>query len=206
MPEPLTMPPIRKPLEPSSSTVFGLVSVVMMACDASAPASAVSARVSNALSAPDSTLSSGSNSPMRPVEHTATSSALAPMRLATFSAVALDCSYPGLPVHALAPPEFRITAFTWPSDTMFLDHCTGAAQKRFEVNTPAAASSGPLLTTRARSFLPSTAEMPAATPAAEKPCANVTLTVPLQSSSILHPQEVPMPHSATARPVRRFLG
>ena len=69
----------------------------MMACDASAPASAVSARVSNALSAPDSTLSSGSNSPMRPVEHTATSSALAPMRLATFSAVALDCSYPGLP-------------------------------------------------------------------------------------------------------------
>ena len=50
------------------------------------------------------------------------------------------------------------------------------------------------------------APMPAATPAAEKPCANVTLTVPLQSSSILHPQEVPMPHSATARPARRCLG
>ena len=38
MPDPLTMPPTRKPLEPSNSTVFGLVSVVMMAWDASAPA------------------------------------------------------------------------------------------------------------------------------------------------------------------------
>ena len=31
---------------------------------------------------------------------------------ATFWAVALDCSYPGWPVHAFAPPELRMTAFT----------------------------------------------------------------------------------------------
>ncbi len=205
MPEPLTMPPTRNPVEPSSSTVFALVSVVMMAWDASAPAWASSARASYAFWAPESTLSSGSSSPIRPVEHTATSSAFAPSKPATFSAVAFDCSYPGLPVQALAPPELRITAFRWPSLTTERDHCTGAAQKRFDVNTPAAASSGPLLTTRARSFLPSTEEMPAVTPAAEKPCANVTLTVPLQSLSNLRLQEVPMPHSATAplgRPCR----
>ena len=90
MPEPLTMPPIFQPLEPVSSTVFGLVSVVMMAWEASVPASAVAARASWALLAPASTLSNGSSSPMRPVEQTATSFGSAPMSPATVSAVATD--------------------------------------------------------------------------------------------------------------------
>lgn len=76
-----------------------------------------------------------------------------------------------------------MTALSEPSATALRDHCTGAAQNRLVVNTPAAAVSGPSFTTSATSFLPGVAEMPASTPAAENPCANVTLMVRLQSSS-----------------------
>ena len=54
MPDPLTMPPMRYP-SPSSDTVFGFVSVVMMAWDASLPAWSSSDRAAYALSTPDST-------------------------------------------------------------------------------------------------------------------------------------------------------
>ena len=86
------MPPILQPFEPSSSTVFGLVSVVMMAWEASAPASGVAASAAWAAFAPSSTWSSGSSSPMRPVEQTATSPASVPTSAATVSAVTLDCA------------------------------------------------------------------------------------------------------------------
>lgn len=183
MPEPLTMPPTRNPFDPMRVTVLGLVSVVMMACEASSPAAIVGSSAAKARAAPSSTLSSGSSSPMRPVEHTATSPSSVPSSPATSCAVATDCAYPALPVHALAPPELRMTALSEPSATALRDHCTGAAQNRLVVNTPAAAVSGPSFTTSATSFLPGVAEMPASTPAAENPCANVTLMVRLQSSS-----------------------
>lgn len=69
------------------------------------------------------------------------------------------------------------------------DQRTGAALTRLEVKTPAAARRGPLLTTRARSGLPLSL-IPAAMPAAENPCAAVTLTVPLRSSKDLCPRGV----------------
>ena len=54
------------------------------------------------------------------------------------------------------------------------DQTTGAAANRLVVNTPAATSSGPSLTTRPRSGLPEGLR-PARTPAARKPRAAVTL-------------------------------
>ena len=84
---------------------------------------------------------------------------------------------PSGPVQALAPPEFKITARNCPSASTCSDQSTGAALTRLRVNTPAAAKSGPLLTTRARSGLPLDFS-PAASAAAEKPAAPVTLIPP----------------------------
>ncbi len=69
-------------------------------------------------------------------------------------AAAVSGPYPASPVHALAPPELRMTALSEPLATALRDHCTGAAQNRLVVNTPAAAVSGPSFTTSATSFLP----------------------------------------------------
>ncbi len=116
---------------------------------------------------------------MRPVEATATSPARCPSRLAaTFSAVARVSWKPAGPVQALAPPELRMTALTAPSLRTCSLHTTGAAFTRFEVKTPAAERRGPLFTTRATSGLP-LLFIPAATPAARKPCAAVTLMAQL---------------------------
>ena len=77
---------------------------------------------------------------------------------------------PAGPVQALAPPELRTTARE-PAvrERPARDHSTGAALTRLLVKTPAAASSGPSLTTSATSG-PPLAFSPAATPAARKPC------------------------------------
>ena len=112
----------------------------------------------------------GSCSPISPVEHTTTSPAPMPSSPATSSAVVCVFWKPSGPVHAFAPPEFRTTARTDPARTTSRDQCTGAAATRLEVNWAAAANSGPVLTTSARSGPPE-ALKPASTPEAVKPAA-----------------------------------
>ena len=82
---------------------------------------------------------------MRPVEATATSPAPCPRTSATFSAVACVSWKPLGPVQALAPPELRTTAETWPPFSTCSDQSTGAAFTRLEVKTPAAAQAGPVV-------------------------------------------------------------
>ena len=182
MPAPLAMPPT---VNPSMVTlaVLATVSVVMIATAASAPPSADSTAV--AASTPASRSGIGRRSPMRPVEQTPTSpgpvsSPAAVSTAATCSAVTCVSAKPSGPVQALAPPEFSTTARSRPSATACCDHRTGAALNRLPVNTPAAASSGPSFTTRARSGRPD-ALMPAVTPAARKPFGLVTVTGRLRS-------------------------
>lgn len=79
----------------------------------------------------------GIGSPITPVEHTPTSVCFSPSGLATPRHIALASRTPCTPVHALALPEFAITARK-PS----LRRCawvtfTGAAFTRFVVNVPA---------------------------------------------------------------------
>ncbi len=180
MPAPLAMPPT---VQPSLVTtdVLWTVSVVLMAMAAFSPPCSESCAA--AVSTPGSSLSIGSSRPMRPVEQTATSTAPRPRTSATFSAVACASWKPLGPVQALAPPELRTTADTWPLFSTCSDHRTGAAFTRLEVKTPAAARRGPVLTTRARSGLPFSL-IPAAMPAAVNPFAAVTLTAQLRSSSV----------------------
>ena len=74
---------------------------------------------------PGTILSMGSCSPIRPVEHTKRRSAEMPSASAVFSAVVCVFWKPCGPVHALAPPELRITASTRPSETTCRDQWTG---------------------------------------------------------------------------------
>ncbi len=180
MPAPLAMPPTVQPSWAVTVAVLCTVSVVLMAMAAASPPSSDSA--ATAVSMPGSSLSMGSRTPIRPVDATATSPALCspPSACATFSAVAWVSWKPLGPVQALAPPELRTTALTEAPRMTCSDQSTGAALTRLEVKTPAAASRGPWLTTRARSGLPF-ALIPAAMPAAVNPCAAVTVTARLRS-------------------------
>ncbi len=112
IPAPFAIPPTDQP-SPCTTTVFGRVSVVMMACAAAAPPSGDSA--SAAAPTPASSEAIGSRTPIRPVEHTATSPAPMSSSEATFSAVAWVSWKPPVPVHAFAPPELSTTARTRPS-------------------------------------------------------------------------------------------
>ncbi len=85
MPAPLAMPATVKPSR-FTTTVFGTVSVVMIATAAAVPPSVASPAVANC--APASNLSIGNRSPISPVEHTATESEATPSSSATRSAVA----------------------------------------------------------------------------------------------------------------------
>jgi hypothetical protein len=152
---------------------LGTVSVVMTAVAAASPASGVPARAAAAASTPDSTAGIGSRWPISPVEQTATSTAPIWRAPATRSAVAWVSWKPGGPVHALAPPELSTTARRRRWVSTWLVHSTGAARTLLRVNTPAAVSRGPSLTTRARSRVPPSL-MPAATPAQRNPAAAVT--------------------------------
>ena len=185
MPTPLIMPPA---LQATPSAVretassLGTVSVVIMARAASWPASGVGASAPAARPAPDRRAGMSRGTPMTPVEHTRTSSGRtgrcgseSVSSSATRAAVAAASSAPRAPVQALAEPELRMTARAPPSATAARDHATGAATTRLVVKTPAATSSGPSLTTRARSGLPE-ALRPARTPAARNPAGAVTLT------------------------------
>ncbi len=150
----------------------------MIASAASPPPSTESSVAAVAM--PDPTASIGSRTPIKPVEQTPTRLARVPIAAAVRLAMARASSRPGAPVQALAPPEFRTTASNSPPDIASIDQTTGAAWKRFEVNTAAAVRRGPLLTTRARSRRPD-ALMPALMPAAVNPWAAVTLMARLRS-------------------------
>ena len=120
----------------------------------------------------------GRRTPIRPVEHTATLSVMRPRRSATREAVAAESAKPSGPVQALAPPELRMTACSWPSATACRDHFTGAAKTRLLVKTAAADMDGPRLRTSATSARP-LGLRPAVTPAATNPWGAVMLTGPL---------------------------
>src|SRR5215471_9060423 len=160
--------------------VFGTVSVVMIAFAAAGPPAADADVV--AASTPTSRLCIGSRWPISPVEQTATSPTGTASRPARCPAVRVVSSNPSGPVQAFAPPELSTTARTRPlASTPWLQR-TGAALTRFEVNTPAAAADGPSLITTATSGFPDVL-IPAATPAARKPTAAVTLKGTLRSKS-----------------------
>ena len=193
MPAPFAIPPMMKPVV-SITDSLATVSVVMIACAASTPPSPE--REAKAASTPAASLSIGSRSPMSPVEHTPISAApvsvpSAVRSAATISAVRWVSWNPAEPVHAFAPPEFRTTARSDPASSTCWDHITGAALNRLLVNTPAATCSGPSFTTNATSFEPE-ALSPAATPAARKPRAALTLMV------LSHRSGGPSPHQGRA--------
>ncbi len=169
---PLAIPPTVTP--PAARTTCLLtVSVVQIASAAAGPP--VADAPATALVTPGSSRSMGSRIPISPVEQTATSPAPIPSRPAVCSAVRWVSAKPAGPVHALAPPEFRTTARSRPSASTWRDQMTGAACTRLPVNTPAAVSDGPWLTTTATSGRPDGLS-PAATPAARNPPGAVTLT------------------------------
>jgi hypothetical protein len=134
IPAPLAIPATDQPV-PSAAASFGTESVVMIARAAAGSPSAD--RAAAATSTPGSSCCIGSRSPISPVEQTTTSPAPTPSTAATFSAVWWVSTKPRLPVHALAPPELRITASARPSETTWRDHWTGAAWTRLEVKTAA---------------------------------------------------------------------
>ena len=74
-----------------------------------------------------------------PVEPIRTPSASTDRYLAAASAVSLQYPKPSAPVHALAMPEFTITACAFlPLSTTWRSHFTGAAFTTLVVNVPAA--------------------------------------------------------------------
>jgi len=104
MAAPLAMPPTVKP-EPTTTTSFGTVSVVMMARAAAAPASVPSPRASTMVARRGSTVSMGNGMPMRPVWQMRTCSSDAPMPPATAPHTRSAASRPGAPVAAFALPD-----------------------------------------------------------------------------------------------------
>src|SRR4051795_9038067 len=196
MPAPLAIPPTVQPSR-AWTVVFGTLSVVMIARAAAGPPS--SDRSFTAAVTPAVSLSIGSRTPMSPVLATATSIAPRPSSAAACSAVAWVSPKPSGPVQALAPPEFRTTARSRRPASTWRLHCTGAAGKRLVVKTPAAASSGPSLTTRATSGSPLDFSS-AATPVARNPAGAVTVTGPPPPAAGRRSPARPGPRWGTATP------
>ena len=116
---------------------FGTVSVVMIAETAANQWSAASAVFAAGSAA--AIFATGSGSMMTPVEKGSTSSALQPSVIATTSHVAFASAMPDSPVPAFALPALTTSARMRPEPARWRRHTvTGAAQKRFCVNTPAA--------------------------------------------------------------------
>ncbi len=168
MPEPLHIPPTvnAQPSKPgavlSYATAYSLacVSVVMIARAASWAPSRESAAA--ACGTPCSKGSISRGTPMTPVEATSTSPALQPRASATTPQVSRAMARPGSPVAALALPELMTTARIVPYPCSIPPSCsrltcTGAAQNRLVVKTPAAAT-GRSATTSARSARPGSFE------------------------------------------------
>ena len=142
MPAPLLMPVIVTawpPMVTVREAAFGWVSVVMIASAALNQLSAF--RLVAAAGRPASSLGIGSCSRITPVENGSTWPASRPSNLATSAQVALALARPCSPVPALALPVLTTSArigappFLTASRLALLT-CTGAAQKRFRVNTP----------------------------------------------------------------------
>ena len=139
MPAPLLMPVMRTVAPPITTCVLkalGSVSVVMMPSAARAQwpgwASAMAA------GKPASMRSTGSGSMMTPVENGSTCCGARPRRPASATQVARARARPSAPVPALALPVLTTMArMPWPAARCSRQTCTGAAQKRFCVNTPA---------------------------------------------------------------------
>ena len=134
MPEPLAMPVARtvcfSPTLPSREADLGTVSVVMMARAASAQPTGRS------LGRAAIILSAGRGSRMTPVEKGRTWVRAQPACSAAASQTAMARSWPSSPVPALALPVLMTRARTpSASNRCCLQMRTGAAQKRFWVNT-----------------------------------------------------------------------
>ena len=155
MPEPLHIPPnvtVLPPISVSMAIALEMVSVVMMACAASEPASKVSALAVTSFLIPAVILSTGICIPMTPVDATSTASVGTPNSSPAHFASASQQSSPCLPVQALAIPELTTTACANAEcSTICLSHSTGAAFTTLEVNVPATVQ-GALLTISAISL------------------------------------------------------
>src|SRR5262245_31052292 len=135
MPAPLAMPVTQiSPLESLTffETALGVVSVVMIA----SAAESQSLFASSALGSAAMMRSAGSGSMITPVENGSTSSTSQPRWPASASQTCSARLMPSSPVPALALPVLTTSACT-AFFTFLRARTTGAAQKRFCVNTPA---------------------------------------------------------------------
>ncbi len=118
---------------------MGTVSVVMI--DSAADSQLASRRSASACGSPVTMRSTGSGSMITPVENGRTCSALHSSAPAAARQTSMARFRPSAPVPALALPVFTTKARTgWRK--CLLASSTGAAQKRFFVNTPATADPG----------------------------------------------------------------
>ena len=119
----MLIPPRVTVLSPISNvTAISLftVSVVMIALEASVPASGLLVSFLLMHSTPFTSFSTGSCIPITPVDATATESKGTKSELSTAFAVASHASKPSLPVHAFAIPELTTTAcIGFPEYTIF---------------------------------------------------------------------------------------
>ena len=149
IPAPLLMPvtaTVRPPICSVVDAAFGTVSVVMIASAAvlqpSARASAMAA------GRPASMRSFGSVSMITPVENGSTCRGAQPSRAASAAQVERARARPSSPVPALALPVLtRMARTSEPAARCSRQICTGAAQKRLAVKTPATAAPGSSSTT-----------------------------------------------------------
>ena len=142
MPAPLLMPEIDTVVSPICTwrlKALGRVSVVMM--PSAARAQCAGCASASAAGRPATMRSTGSGSMITPVENGSTWCAATPSSSASAALVARALARPCAPVPALALPVLITMARTappWARCSRLT--CTGAAQKRFCVNTPATAA------------------------------------------------------------------
>ena len=148
IPAPLLMPLMCAVLSPSATLALkalGTVSVVMMPCAAWNHCVAWGSACALAMTAgkPATKRSTGSGSMMTPVEYGSTDCGSTPSALAKAAQVARASASPCAPVPALALPVLISRARTgWPLARCSRQTCTGAAQNRFCVKTPATLAPG----------------------------------------------------------------
>ncbi len=148
MPAPLLMPvmvTVRPPIDTWREVALGRVSVVMIASAANAQLPAF--RSATAAGRPATMRSLGSVSMITPVENGSTCCGCRPNRPAVASQTCRARASPSSPVPALALPVLITSApISAPPAAATARwarlSCTGAAQKRFLVNTPATVEPG----------------------------------------------------------------
>ena len=169
IPAPFAMP-VTVTGTPSTATrrdaPFGTVSVVMIADTAANQRSG--ARAACAAGSAATIFATGSGSMMTPVENGSTCCSGQPSIDATAAQVVSAAAIPGAPVPALALPALTTSARMRPARSRWRRQTvTGAAQKRFCVNTPAAVVPGSNTTSSTSSrcqFLIFAAAVPSVTP------------------------------------------